>query len=374
MSFATRPAAVMDRDLAAVDPEIARWIAAEARRQNEGIELIASENWVSRAVREAQGSVLTNKYAEGYPGKRYYGGCEFIDQVEQLAIDRAKALFHAEHANVQPHSGSQANMAVYLTALEPGDTILGMDLSHGGHLTHGHPLSFSGREYKVVAYGVRREDERIDYDALARAGARAPAQAHHRGRLRVRARDRLRPVRRRGPGGRRGVDGGHRAHRGPRDRGPARIAGSARALRDDDDAQDPSRPAGRARPLPGRPCQGSRPQRLPGHPGRPARARHRGQGRGVRRSVRTGVRGLPETRGRQREGPRRGAGPPRVPPRVGGHRQPPHDGRRRGAGHLRQGRGEAAGTRGPDRQQEHDSLRYAAAGGRLRASASARPR
>jgi glycine hydroxymethyltransferase len=161
------PAALMDRDLEAVDPEIARWIAAEARRQNEGIELIASENWVSRAVREAQGSVLTNKYAEGYPGKRYYGGCEFVDKVEQLAIDRAKALFGAEHANVQPHSGSQANMAVYLTALKAGDTILGMDLSHGGHLTHGHPLSFSGREYKVVAYGVRREDERIDYEAMA---------------------------------------------------------------------------------------------------------------------------------------------------------------------------------------------------------------
>ncbi len=161
------PAAVMDRDLAVVDPEIARWIEAEGRRQNEGIELIASENWVSRAVREAQGSVLTNKYAEGYPGKRYYGGCEFVDKVEQLAIDRAKALFKSEHANVQPHSGSQANMSVYLSALKPGDTILGMDLSHGGHLTHGHPLSFSGREYKVVAYGVRREDERIDYDAMA---------------------------------------------------------------------------------------------------------------------------------------------------------------------------------------------------------------
>jgi len=163
----TAPAALMDRDLEVVDPEVARWIAAEARRQNEGLELIASENWVSRAVREAQGSVLTNKYAEGYPGKRYYGGCEFVDKVEQLAIDRAKALFSAEHANVQPHSGSQANMSVYLAALKPGDTILGMDLSHGGHLTHGHPLSFSGREYKVVAYGVRREDERIDYDRLA---------------------------------------------------------------------------------------------------------------------------------------------------------------------------------------------------------------
>jgi len=161
------PLAFLDRDLDAVDPEVSHWIREEERRQNRSLELIASENWVSRAVREAQGSVLTNKYAEGYPGRRYYGGCEFIDKVEQLAIDRAKALFGAEHANVQPHSGSQANMAVYLTALQAGDTILGMNLSHGGHLTHGHPLSFSGREYKVVAYGVRREDERIDFDELA---------------------------------------------------------------------------------------------------------------------------------------------------------------------------------------------------------------
>ena len=160
--------AFLDRDLSAVDPEVAHWIGEEERRQNQNLELIASENWVSRAVREAQGSVLTNKYAEGYPGRRYYGGCEFIDRIETLAIDRAKALFGAEHANVQPHSGSQANMAAYMTAANPGDTILGMNLSHGGHLTHGHPLSFSGRDYKVVAYGVRQEDERIDYDELAR--------------------------------------------------------------------------------------------------------------------------------------------------------------------------------------------------------------
>jgi glycine hydroxymethyltransferase len=158
--------AFLDRDLAAADPEVARWIEAEVRRQNEGLELIASENWVSRAVREAQGSVLTNKYAEGYPGKRYYGGCEFVDKIETLAIERAKGLFGAEHVNVQPHSGSQANMAVYLTACKTGDTILGMNLSHGGHLTHGHPLNFSGREYRVVAYGVRQDDERIDYGEL----------------------------------------------------------------------------------------------------------------------------------------------------------------------------------------------------------------
>ena len=170
MSKTTAPPSATEfltRTLEETDPDVAHWIREEERRQNEGLELIASENWVSRAVREAQGSVLTNKYAEGYPGKRYYGGCEFVDRIEALAIERAKALFHAEHANVQPHSGSQANMAVYLTALKPGDTILGMNLSHGGHLTHGHPLSFSGLEYKVVAYGVRREDERIDHDALS---------------------------------------------------------------------------------------------------------------------------------------------------------------------------------------------------------------
>ena len=273
----------MDRDLAVVDPEIARWIEAEGRRQNEGIELIASENWVSRAVREAQGSVLTNKYAEGYPGKRYYGGCEFVDKVEQLAIDRAKALFGAEHANVQPHSGSQANMSVYLTALKPGDTILGMDLSHGGHLTHGHPLSFSGREYKVVAYGVRREDERIDYDAMAAlarehrpkmiiAGASAYAREIDFARFGAVA-DEVGAVLM--------CDIAHIAglviaglHLSP--------VPHAR-LRDDDDAQDAARPARRHGALPRGPREGPRPQRLPGRAGRAARARHRRQGRGVRR-------------------------------------------------------------------------------------------
>ncbi len=152
--------------LAESDPEIYAAIQNETRRQHEGLELIASENFVSQAVLEAAGSVFTNKYAEGYPGKRYYGGCEFTDVVERLAIDRAKQLFGAEHVNVQPHSGSQANMAVYLTACQHGDTILGMDLSHGGHLTHGHPLNFSGKSYKVVAYGVKKEDETIDYDQM----------------------------------------------------------------------------------------------------------------------------------------------------------------------------------------------------------------
>ena len=154
--------------LSAVDPEIAGAIRHELRRQDEGLELIASENFVSMAVLEAAGSVLTNKYAEGYPGKRYYGGCEFVDVAESLAIDRAKQLFGAEHANVQPHSGAQANMSVYMAVLKPGDTILGMNLAHGGHLTHGHPLNFSGKYFTIVPYGVREGDERLDYDALDR--------------------------------------------------------------------------------------------------------------------------------------------------------------------------------------------------------------
>src|SRR5256885_15870939 len=158
----------MDMPLNELDPDIYTAIQNDTRRQATGLELIASENFTYEAVLEATGSVFTNKYAEGYPGRRYYGGCEFVDVVESLAIERAKKLFGAEHVNVQPHSGSQANMAVYLTVLKPGDTILGMNLSHGGHLTHGHPLNFSGKYYRIVPYGVRKDSEVIDYDELAR--------------------------------------------------------------------------------------------------------------------------------------------------------------------------------------------------------------
>jgi len=158
----------MSRPLVETDPEIAEVLREELIREATSLELIPSENVVSEAVLEAMGSVLTNKYAEGYPGKRYYGGCEFVDVAEQLAIDRAKKLFGADHANVQPHSGTQANIAVYMTALKPGDTVLGMNLAHGGHLTHGHPLNFSGITYKFVPYGVSKETEQIDYDDLDR--------------------------------------------------------------------------------------------------------------------------------------------------------------------------------------------------------------
>jgi glycine hydroxymethyltransferase len=156
------------RTLAEADPEIADAVRNELNRQRNGLELIASENFVSRAILAAAGSVFTNKYAEGYPGRRYYGGCEYVDVVESLAISRAKQLFGAGHANVQPHAGAQANMAVYFTVMKPGDTVLGMNLAHGGHLTHGHPLNFSGLLYKVVPYGVKPDDERIDYDELDR--------------------------------------------------------------------------------------------------------------------------------------------------------------------------------------------------------------
>jgi glycine hydroxymethyltransferase len=162
----TQANARMQRPLDTVDATIAELLREEAKRQATGLELIPSENLVSEAVLEAMGGIFTNKYAEGYPGKRYYGGCEVADKVEQLAIDRAKQLFGAEHANVQAHSGTSANVAVYMSTLKPGDTVLGMNLAHGGHLTHGHPLNFSGRMYKFVAYGVHKEDERIDYDEI----------------------------------------------------------------------------------------------------------------------------------------------------------------------------------------------------------------
>src|SRR3954449_10310582 len=162
----------MSRPLSEADPAVAQAIANEVARQHEGLEMIASENFVSRAVLEAAGSVFTNKYAEGYPGKRYYGGCEFADVVEELARDRAKQLFAAEHANVQPHAGSQANMEAYAAVLQPGDTILGLNLAHGGHLTHGHHLNFSGKTYKIIPYGVTKESETIDYDELEKIADR----------------------------------------------------------------------------------------------------------------------------------------------------------------------------------------------------------
>ncbi len=162
----------MSRPLPESDPQIAQAIAKEVNRQHEGLELIASENFVSMAVLEAAGSVFTNKYAEGYPGKRYYGGCEFADVVENLARERAKQIFGADHVNVQPHSGSQANMVAYMALLQPGDAVMGLNLAHGGHLTHGHPLNFSGKMYKIIPYGVRKDTETIDYDEMEQIAVR----------------------------------------------------------------------------------------------------------------------------------------------------------------------------------------------------------
>src|SRR5947199_3688745 len=170
------PEKQMQRPLSEVDPEIYDAIKHETERQHSQLELIASENFTSEAILEATGSVFTNKYAEGYPGKRYYGGCEFSDVVENLARDRAKKLFGADHANVQPHSGSQANAAAYSSVLQPGDTILGLDLAHGGHLTHGHKLNFSGKLYRVVSYCVSKDTETIDYDDLEQIATREKPQ------------------------------------------------------------------------------------------------------------------------------------------------------------------------------------------------------
>ena len=230
--------------LAQSDPELWNAIRLENQRQEDHVELIASENYVSRQVLIAQGSQLTNKYAEGYPGKRYYGGCEYVDMAETLAIERAKKLFGAPWANVQPHSGSQANQAVYTAVLKPGDTILGMSLAMGGHLTHGSPVNLSGKLYRVVSYGLNAKEE-IDYDAAEKHRAGREAEADRHRRLGLCARHRLEALPRHRRQVRRAADGGHRALRRP-DRGRAlSVADRHRRLRHHHDAQDAARAARR---------------------------------------------------------------------------------------------------------------------------------
>ena len=361
------------RTLAEVNPEIAQAIADETTRQNHGLELIASENFASAAVMAAAGSVLTNKYAEGYPGKRYYGGCEFVDVVETLAIERAKELFGAEHANVQPHSGAQANMAVMLSSCKPGDTILGMNLAHGGHLTHGHPLNFSGKFYKVVPYGVRQDDERIDYDELERlahehkpklivAGASAYPRVIDFARIAAVAED---------VGARMLADMAHIAGLVAGGLHPSPVP---HAIRHHHDAQDPARPARRLDPLPSRSAPRTSTGGVPGHAGRAADARHRGQGRVLRRGAGAGVQRLSAPGGRQRHAPRAGARGGRLPPRQRRHRQPP-DARRRvlqAASPARRPRTRSTTPASPSTRTRSPSTRTA--DGRLAASASARPR
>ena len=289
---------------------MAHAIRHEVERQNSGLELIASENFVSTAILEAAGSVFTNKYAEGYPGKRYYGGCENVDVVESLAIDRAKALFGAEHANVQPHSGAQANMAVYLAVLKPGDTILGMNLAHGGHLTHGHPLNFSGKYFNVVPYGVRKDDERLDYDDLA-----SQARAHKPKLIIVGASAYPRVIDfaahpRGGRRGRRADDDRHGAHRGPGRRRRPSEPGAALGFRHDDDAQDAEGATRRPGAVPAGARQGPRPRGVSRRAGRAAGPHHRRQGGVPEGSGDARVRVLSTAGRRQRRATGERASPP----------------------------------------------------------------
>ena len=333
--------------IADVDPVLWEAMQGERRRQHDNIELIASENYVSAAVMEAQGSWLTNKYAEGLPGKRYYGGCEFVDVAEQLAQERALALYPgSEHVNVQPHSGAQANMAAYFSVLRPGDRILGMNLAHGGHLTHGMALNFSGKLYEVSAYGVRQDTELIDYDELEATRARGSTEAHRGRRQRVpaavgfRADGRHRPRRRSAPVRR------HGPHRGAGRRRGAPEPVPARRHRDDHDPQDPARTArrsdlrsrraprrdrsGRFPGAQGLARRGGRQDGLPWRAGRSVDARDRRQGGRVQAGGRGAVPGGPAAHGRQRRGPGADARRSGCPGRFGRDRQPP-DARRRDA-------------------------------------------
>ena len=269
-----------------VDPEIAHVIGLELGRQRDEIELIASENIVSRAVLEAQGSVLTNKYAEGLPGKRYYGGCQYVDIAEKLAIERVTKLFGCKFANVQPHSGASANAEVFFALMQPGDTFMGLNLAAGGHLSHGMAVNMSGKWFKPVPYNVRRDDQRIDMDEVAKLATRAQAEGHHRRRLGLSAHHRLQALPRDRRRGRRLADGRHGALRRPRRRRRASVAVPARACRHHDHAQDAARPARRRHPHQRRGAgQEDQLGGVPRHAGRPADACDRRQGGGLRRGA-----------------------------------------------------------------------------------------
>ena len=353
------------QNVARVDREVADAIRNETRRQGAQLELIASENFVSEAVLEAMGTVFTNKYAEGYPGKRYYGGCEFADVVENLAIARAKELFGCDHANVQPHSGTQANTAVYMSVLKPGDTILGMNLSHGGHLSHGHPLNFSGRFYNVVAYGVRKEDERLDYEPMAALAAEhrpkvivVGASAYPRTIDFVAVRKAADAC-----GAVVLADIAHIAGLVAAGIHPSPVP--ARRVRLHHHPQDPARAARRDGDVPGRVPEGARPHHLPRHPGRAAGARHRGQGGVLQGGARPRVQGLPAPGRGQRQGAGGHAVRRGMAAGVRRHRQPPHAHRRLLPRHHGQGGGEGARARRHHGEQEHHPLRHELADGGL---------
>ncbi len=256
MSATSKPAPALDSNRAMfaasagdIDPEIAEAIKLELGRQRDEIELIASENIVSKAVLEAQGSVLTNKYAEGLPGKRYYGGCQYVDIAERLAIERVTKLFGCEFANVQPHSGASANAEVFFALMQPGDTFMGLNLAAGGHLTHGSPVNLSGKWFKPVPYGVRRDDHRIDMDEVAKLAKAAQAEDHHCRRLGLSAHHRFSPLPRDLRRSRRLPHGRHGAFCGPGGGRGASVAIPACACRHHDDAQDFARPARRRDPV-----------------------------------------------------------------------------------------------------------------------------
>ena len=318
------------------DPDVWHAIANEIERQADGLEMIASENYTSPAVMQAAGSVLTNKYAEGYPGKRYYGGCEFVDVVEQLAIDRAKQLFGAEFANVQPHSGSQANTAIYLAALQPGDTVLGLDLAHGGHLTHGMKLNISGMLYHFISYGVTRDTNRLDFDQIAATGARAQTEVDRRRRERLSARDSARQVRRNRSRSRREVDGRYGPLRGPRRGRLAQQPRAGRRLCHHDHAQNAARPAAGlclAKEEYGKTINS---RVFPGIQGGPLMHVIAGKAICFGEAMRARIQNVRPANHRQRQSARRSAA--RRWPEAGErrHRQSPAAGRRHAARHRRQ--------------------------------------
>ena len=319
------------------DPEVFEFMLAELKRQSENLELIASENFVSRAVLEAAGSVLTNKYAEGYPyrwskktGKinydlygRYYGGCEYIDKVEELAIERAKELFGADHANVQPHSGSQANMAAYFALIKPGDTILSLELSHGGHLTHGHPLSFSGSLYNIVPYGVNRDTEVFDYDEIRKIALEVKPQLILTGASAYPRAIDFEAFRKIADevGAKFMVDMAHIAglvaaglHTSPVPYADVVTTTTHKTLRGPRAGPDP---------LQGRIRQGDRPVGIPRLPGRTSHAHHRRQGRSLQGSPARRFQDLPEADRRKRPGSDGRTAQARIPPRLRRHRHPP---------------------------------------------------
>ena len=352
--------------LAEVDPQIAELLGKELERQRGQIELIASENFTWPSVLEAVGSVPTNKYAEGYPGKRYYGGCEIVDEIEQTAIDRAKELFGAEHANVQPHAGAQTNMAVYMAALQPGDTILSLELAHGGHLTHGLKVNFSGRLYTIAHYGVSRETNVVDYDEVLRLAKEIPAEADRLRRQRVPAHGRDVGVPEDRGRGRRAAALRHGALRGARRGRPAPEPGRRLRLRHVDDAQD----AGRARARGFILCReehahGGRPRGLPRDAGRAARAHDRGEGDVLQDRDDRCVPRLPASGARERRRALRDAdrGRARRPHRRHGHASAPA--RPALDGVDGQGRGGAAARGEAHREPEHGSVRRASADGRV---------